>query len=130
MEVTWLMKREWMMLGPTPYEEDCVQLSRDGENATQMRDEVNRYVQMLRTRFPFAPTDDSGEEMAWFARKSESHDFGTYYEAAVYYYMDDDEATNFAFFVEGRCPGTWDDDKVYTKEEYEAWKQRNKEQYA
>lgn len=124
------MRREWMMLGPTPYEEDCVQLKDDDESGPKMRAECNKYIDMLEKRFAnIVPLDKSGEPNAWFNRKAESHDFGTYYEAAVFYWEnlgdpdEDRDASLFALFCENNCPATWDDDKVFTKEEYELWKQ-------
>ena len=66
--------------------------------------EVRKYVQMLNDRFINVP------EGAWFGIKREDgSDYGSYFEAVVYYFEDDEEASNFALFVESNCPMTWND---------------------
>ena len=104
-------RKNWLYLGPNPCEEECV----DMNDYSEHRAEVRRYVEMLKERFIDAP------EGAWFGVKREDgSDAGTYYEAVVYYLEDDEEASNFAFFVEGNCPVTWDDtSKVDWKKEKE-----------
>ena len=68
--------------------------------------EVRKYVQMLKDRFLNTP------ENAWIGIKREDgSDYGAYYEAVVYYIDDDEEASNFALFVESNCPWTWNDTK-------------------
>ena len=93
-------RKNWLYLGPNPCEEDCVSM----HDYTEHRAEVRKYVEMLKERFIDAP------EGAWFGLKREDgSDAGTYYEAVVYYFDDDKEASDFAFFVESNCPMTWND---------------------
>ena len=93
-------RKNWLYLGPNPCEEDCVSM----HDYTEHRAEVRKYVEMLKERFIDAP------EGAWFGVKREDgSDAGTYYEAVVYYLDDDNEASDFAFFVESNCPMTWND---------------------
>ena len=93
-------RKNWLYLGPNPCEEDCVSM----HDYTEHRAEVRKYVEMLKERFIDAP------EGAWFGIKREDgSDAGTYYEAVVYYLDDDNEASDFAFFVESNCPMTWND---------------------
>ena len=49
-----------------------------------MKSEIRKYISLLETRFPDAP------ENAFFAMKSEHHDFGPYYEAVVKYDENDE----------------------------------------
>lgn len=69
-----------------------------------MRKEVANYVALLENRFINIP------ENAYFGIKRESHHFGTYFEAAVYWETEDADSQAFAYFVESRLPATWDDD--------------------
>lgn len=93
-------KYDWMTLGPCPYEEDCARM----DDYSAMTKEVRRYANLLDSRFLNIP------ESCYFGVKSELHEFGTYKEAAIYYEMDNEEAAQFALFVESNCPATWDDD--------------------
>jgi hypothetical protein len=95
--------RDFMTLGPVPYEEDCVQVNSNEDYLPAMNKEVRRFVEFLNNRFLNIP------EGAYFGVKSESHDFGTYKEAAVFYDTNDSDSEEFAFFVECRLPATWDD---------------------
>jgi len=102
-------RKEWLYLGPNPCNETCVNMN-DFEGH---RAEVKRFVQLLNDKFTNIP------EGAWFGLKREDgSDYGTYYEAVVYYFEDDEEASNFAFFVESNSPVTWDDTEIidWTKE--------------
>ena len=95
--------RDFMTLGPVPYEEECIQVSPEVDY-TEMRNEVSKFVAMLERRFTNIP------ENAYFGIKRESHDFGTYFEAAVYWDTNDTDSQTFAFFVENNLPATWKDD--------------------
>jgi hypothetical protein len=86
--------KDFMTLGPVPFEEDCIQVSPEVDYSA-MRKEVSNYVTLLESRFTNIP------ENAYFGIKRESHDFGTYFDA---------ESQAFAFFVENRLPATWEDD--------------------
>jgi len=95
--------KEFLTLGSVPYEEDCVQVNPDEDYLPAMYEEVRRYVNFLNERFLNIP------ENAHFRIKREYHDFGQYMEAAIYWDDEDEEATQFALFVETRLPATWDD---------------------
>ena len=92
---------ELMELGPTPIEESCVQVEKDGDYIQAMRKEVSRYVVGLRRIFPLPGI--------FFRMKRNEHDLGTYYEAAVHYNDDDRTAVENALFVESNLPNTWED---------------------
>ena len=86
------------------------QLCLNGEECADMHDysahvaEVRRYVEMLEARFVNVP------EGAWFGLKREDgSDYGSYFEAVVYYFEGDEEASDFALFLESNCPATWKD---------------------
>ena len=94
---------DFMTLGPVPFEEDCIQVSPEVDYSA-MRKEVAKYVALLESRFINIP------ENAYFGIKRESHDFGTYFEAAVYWDTENADSQAFACFVESRLPATWTDD--------------------
>ena len=94
---------DFMTLGPVPFEEECIQVSPEVDYSA-MRKEVSNYVALLESRFTNIP------ENAYFGIKRESHDFGTYFEAAVYWDTEDADSQAFAYFVESRLPATWTDD--------------------
>ena len=96
--------REWMTLGPVPYEEDCVQVNSNEDYLPAMSKEVRRFAEFLENRFLNIP------ENAYFGVKSESHDFGTYKEAAVFWDTECEDSEKFAFFVESNLPATWTDE--------------------
>ena len=95
--------KDFMTLGPVPFEEECIQVSPEVDYSA-MRKEVSNYVALLESRFINTP------ENAYFGIKRESHDFGTYFEAAVYWDTEDADSQAFAFFVENRLPASWKDD--------------------
>ena len=95
--------REWLTLGPVPYEEDCVQVNSSEDYLPAMVKEVRKFVEFLNNRFLNIP------ENAYFGVKSENHDFGPYKEAAIYWDTDDEESEKFAYFVESHIPATWND---------------------
>lgn len=102
---------EYLYLGPTPYEEDAIQLTPTCDTIA-MRKQVRDYVTMLEQRFPDAP------EEAYFSIKSEYHDYGTYYEAIVKYNEDNEDAVKYAFCVESNLPARWNDkEKIDWKEQ-------------
>jgi hypothetical protein len=95
--------RDFMTLGPVPFEEECIQVSPEVDY-TEMRNEVVKFVNLLKERFVNIP------ENAYFGIKRESHDFGTYFEAAVYWDTEDADSQAFAYFVESHLPATWTED--------------------
>ena len=92
-----------MTLGPVPFEEDCIQVSPEVDYSA-MQKEVGNYVAMLERRFVNIP------ENVYFRIKRESHDFGSYFEAAVYWDAEEADSQAFAYFVENCLPASWNDD--------------------
>jgi hypothetical protein len=99
--------RDYFYLGSTPCDEACVQVEPTGHYIDAMRAEVQRDVEMLRVRFPQAIEYGVG-----FRAKAEQHDFGIYYEAVAIYDDSDQEALDFACWIEDNLPDTWADDQV------------------
>jgi len=89
-------------LGPTPAMEDCAQVGWD--NYVELsKMELKAYKNQLTRMFPNMP------EGAYFKINRNPHDFGTYYELAIKYPVDDKEASDFAYMVENNLPENWDE---------------------
>lgn len=98
---------ETIELGPAPCNEDCVQVSSKEDYMHAMTREVQRYIEMLRRRFP------EHEKMGIvFRNKWFPHDFGGYREAIAVFNGDDVEAMEYACWMEEYLPLTWDDESV------------------
>jgi hypothetical protein len=93
-----------MYLGSAPWDEDCVQVDPRVDYLPALRAECKRYLELLEKKFTSKPEGCS------FVIKNQIHEFGTYCEVCVLYNDNDEDETNFAFFVEGNSPGKWDDE--------------------
>jgi hypothetical protein len=95
--------KEYLYVGPVPSEEDCAQVG-SPDYATKGKQECRMFREQIRRHYP---EPDNG----YLAIKSNSHDYGTYYEVVAVYDMDCEEAANWAFDVEGDTKGElrrWD----------------------
>lgn len=92
--------RDYMTLGPTPCEESCAQVGADNYYADS-KAECALFKQVLLNKFGKPPLG------ARFAIKEFPHDFGSYREVTVVYETDVEDATNFAYDVEGDLPAEW-----------------------
>lgn len=101
-----MAQKEWMELGTTPANEDCVQVSKE-DYLPAMTKECERYKEMLINRYP-VPAGVN----AYFGIKTFPHDFGSYKEVCIIYDAGDERSANFALFVEGSLPQEWDDTGV------------------
>jgi hypothetical protein len=73
--------------------------------STRARLECRAFIDQLERTFPQAI--DAG---CTFRIRSNPHDFGAYYEVAIFYDDDDEEQTRAAFDVEDDLPAHWDED--------------------
>lgn len=97
--------RDWLELGTTPVNEDCVQVTSKKPYLDEMRAECRKYIELLRTRFPNFPVQ--------FSIKSSPHDFGEYLDVVVYFNDAKEEEVNAAYFIESNLPETWADKNVF-----------------
>jgi len=93
----------YLELGPSPIEEECVQLDPNKDYISDMKAECRRFKALLDRTFP-----NYAENHACFAVKRFEHDFGTYYEVVIFYDEDDEESEGFAYEVERNIPLRWD----------------------
>ena len=95
--------REYMAIGPAPFDEPCVQVSRDVDYLPAMRDECRRFIKLIRKKLGPEPPG------AHLGIKSNPHDFGTYLEVGCYFDDTDEQQTDYAYLCEADAPTTWDD---------------------
>lgn len=100
---------DYIDVGGTPAEEDCVGVSKTVDYVPAMRKEVQRWCDLLRTCFPEAEFNK-----IQFVRRSNPHDFGTYYTAAVRFDENDEQSCRQAYFVDEQLPVRWSDKAVRT----------------
>jgi hypothetical protein len=91
----------YIELGSAPVEENCVCVSDKKDYIIPMREECNRYKELLQRKFPDRPNG------VIFAVKKFYHDFGSYLEVVVKYDDENEEQVNYAYMVESNLPGTW-----------------------
>ncbi|MCG3197062.1 MAG: hypothetical protein GHCLOJNM_01546 [bacterium] len=93
-------------LSSSPLFEDCVQVRTGTDYVDAMREECQRYVDLLGRRFPWAREVGLRFRVEWFP-----HDFGIYAQAVVWYDDADPLAEALAMWVEDHEPERWDDDQ-------------------
>jgi hypothetical protein len=98
--------KEYMEIGPSPYDEDCAQVGT--ENYTQIANkELDAYRNQLNRLFPDAESKGITFRTKWF-----NHDFGTYGEVCVFWNDLDGEANEYAYFIEANLPKNWDEQSI------------------
>jgi hypothetical protein len=94
--------RDTLEIGSTPHNEVCVPVSETVDYIPAMRAECERFKKLLEQAYP--PVGD-----AYLFIKSNSHEFGTYLEVAVRFEDDIKEEREYAFMLESKAPGTWEE---------------------
>lgn len=95
-----MSRRDYIELGPTPIEEDCVQMGIGTSKA--MRDECERFKQQLEREIPIPEGVD-----AEYAVKRFPYEYDAYYEVVLYYDPDSLTSCEFAGMVEANLPLNW-----------------------
>lgn len=94
--------KDYISIGPSPVEEDCVQLG-DPDYRSKARKECVRFIELIRK----VKGPEAGS--ARLAITSNPHDFGTYLDVVCYYDDEDEAGMNYAFDCESETPMRWDD---------------------
>jgi hypothetical protein len=94
--------REYIELGSTPYNEECVQIGDSNYRVNAIR-ECRHYIQAIRTYLGMEP------DGAHLTYKAFPHDMGSYYEVILRYDPEDERAVEYAHKCEAKAPATWDD---------------------
>jgi hypothetical protein len=96
------MARETIIVGSTPYDEECAQVGTP-DYRQRAWVEMSVFIKQLRRQFGTEP------EGCRLTIKAFPHDFGTYHEVVVI--VDDSNnqaALEWAINVENNCPAHWD----------------------
>ena len=99
--------RDYLSIGPSPCDEDCVQLGTEGYYE-RAKDECKRFIKLIRKVCGPEPEGST----AMLGIKSNMHDFGDYLDVVCYFDDQDELGMKYAFHVEGNTPETWDDDDI------------------
>jgi len=93
--------KDYVELGPVPCNEDCQQLGSPSYDPVAAKAECRRFIDLIRATVGEPPDGAS------LIIKSNSHDFGTYYEVAVRYDDENETAADYAWHCESNCPSRW-----------------------
>jgi hypothetical protein len=96
------MSFENLSLSPVPIAEDCAQVGWDSYRELAKL-ECKVFIEQLRR------THGEEPRKCGFVIKANPHDFGTYYDVEVSFDENDEEASDYAYKVEGNLPHHWDE---------------------
>lgn len=95
------MSLDILEIGPSPWDESCTQLGSENYGVRARR-ECGAFIRQIRRQLGEEP------ENAELRIRPNHHDYGTYYEVAVYYDCQCEEAVEYAIMVEKNTPQFWD----------------------
>lgn len=95
--------RDFLVLGGSPIEEPCVQMSAENYYP-KMYEECQRLKRLLELKFPKYSVHE-----CQFGVKRFEHDFGPYCEVVIYFNDENDQSVSFAYDVESNLPMKWED---------------------
>lgn len=97
---------DYLLLGGTPPDEVCAQVGEEnyGEKA---RLECRIFAEQLR-RYATAQGKVIPAGVTIRTKSNHGHDYGTYYEVAIFFDTEDEAQTEFAYWLENNLPGEWD----------------------
>ena len=102
---------DYIEIGSSPPDEACAQVGSEDYYERAQR-ECKAYINQLWRHLKSQKDISRDNAPASFrlAIKSNSHDFGTYYEVVAKFDDKNEDAMNLAFFLEGNSPANWDDE--------------------
>lgn len=93
-----------LSLGPTPYEEPCLQLGSPEYDEIEAKKECRRFIELLRKKFGEEPPG------AMLKITRNPHDFGVYLDVVVQYDASNEYAVEYAFKLERELPASWEEE--------------------
>lgn len=93
---------DYLDIGPVPANESCQQVGTKSYDPIKARAECKAFVGCIRRALGNEPLG------AHLGVKSNSHDFGSYYEVVCYFDDSLPEAMAYAFKAESDAPQDWD----------------------
>jgi hypothetical protein len=102
------MTFEFIELGSSPANENCVQVSKTQDYQNEMKKECKAYSNQIK-RVMLANNYNIDNLNIRIFTKGFEHDFGMYYEVVIKYPYDIEEACNAAYWCEANLPLDWDE---------------------
>ena len=99
--------KDYLLIDTTPWEETCTQIG-DPDYYGKARAEGRRMIAQIDKHYPL-PENAS---MGYTTLKSESHEYGSYYQIKIIYDDECELSTNWAYSIEGDDLGAlrcWDE---------------------
>jgi hypothetical protein len=96
--------KEYMEIGPTPYDESCAQVG-SADYMNKASKELDAYLNQLNRIFSDAQSKGIMFKEKWF-----NHDFGSYGEICMYWNTDNEVADVYAYEIERSLPSNWDEE--------------------
>ena len=96
------MAKDYISIGGSPCDEQCVQVEPTGAYVGPMRDDCKRFMELIRKVLGQEP------DGAYLSVKGFPHEFGTYYEVVCYFDDENEEARKYAFRCESESPTQWE----------------------
>lgn len=101
---------DYITLGSSPCDESCAQVGESNYTA-RSRLEIDQYISQLWRVLSKRDINKTNAPIGFkIVRKSFSHDYGTYYEAAVVYDENHIKGIDLAFWLEENVPTEWDEE--------------------
>lgn len=98
-----LVVKEYIEIGPTPYNEDCAQVGFEDYRKDALK-EMDTYINQLNRVFLDAESKGITFKQKWF-----DHDFGAYGEVCIYWNPENPIANEYVYIIESDLPGNWDE---------------------
>ena len=93
--------RNYISIGPSPYEENCAQVGEPGYREKAL-EECTRFIRLLRETCGPEP-EGARLSVRWFP-----HDFGDYCEVVCSFNPESPASVEYAQRCEERAPATWE----------------------
>lgn len=98
--------KEYIEIGPTPYEEKCAQVGED-YFIKRAGIEMDIFIEQLYRTFT-----EATDKRISFVKKWYNHDFGQYGEVCIKFDPDDEEASDYAYYIDKNSIPNWDEDSL------------------
>lgn len=98
--------RDYMEIGSSPTEEDCIMVSKDVDYIPEMRRQARIFRDQLVRQFGNPPVGAS------LLVKTFHHDFGPYMEVVCYFDDTIEASEEYALKIEGNTPEKWDEESL------------------
>lgn len=97
---------EYIEIGPTPYDEKCAQVGED-YFIKRAGIEMDIFIEQLYRTFT-----EAEDKRVSFVKKWYSHDFGQYGEVCIKFNPDNEEASDYAYYIDRNSIANWDEESL------------------